>query len=167
MRLNARGGIFEYLFRCANGGTVPSLRCICGWAPRPARWRSNSASKPVRFVRFCHPAGLSRFTPVSSRPVLSSAGLHPAHALERCRTPQETAAGAKGKRAPLLHTMLPRLGRFQNSPLLNPPALQKMLTYLLPFYSFQIRRRLRPALLNPSCYTNTHHPPTPPETEQA
>lgn len=110
-------------------------------------------------MRSCPPAGLSRCTPASSCPVLSAAGLHPAHALQGCRTPQETAAGAKGKRAPLLHTMLPRLGRFQNSPLLNPPALQKMLTYLLPFYSFQIRRRLHPALLNPSCYTTTTPPP--------
>lgn len=57
-------------------------------------------------------------TPVSTS-CLSSAGLYPAHALKRRRTPQKTAAGPKGKRAPLLHTMLPRLGGVQNSPLLN------------------------------------------------
>lgn len=32
--------------------TVLSIRCTCGWAPRPARWRSNSAWKPVRSVCF-------------------------------------------------------------------------------------------------------------------
>lgn len=65
-----------------------------------------------------HPAGGSSLTPVSTS-CLCSAGLHPAHALKRRRTPQKTAASPKGKRAPLLHTMLPRLGCFQKSPLLN------------------------------------------------
>lgn len=58
---------------------------------------------------------------------LSSVGLHPAHALQRHRAPQKTAAGPKGKRAPLLHTMLPRLGCFQNTPLINQLARKKML----------------------------------------
>lgn len=43
-------------------------------------------------------------------------GLHPAHALQGRRTPQEAPTGAQGKRASLLHALLPRLGRFQNSP---------------------------------------------------
>lgn len=91
--------------------------------------------------------GFSSFPPVSTS-CLSSAGLHPAHALKRRRTPQKTAAGPKGKRAPLFHTMLPRLGCFQNSPLLNQLARKKMLMCLPPCYSLQIPRCLHPTVLN-------------------
>lgn len=50
-------------------------------------------------------------------------------------------------------------GALSKLPPLKLTRTQKMLTYLLPFYPFQTRRRLRPALLNPSCYT-TNPPPT-------
>lgn len=95
-------------------------------------------------------AASSTATPISTC-CLSSAGLHPAHARKRRTTPQKTAAGAKGERAPLLHTMLPRLGCVQNSPLLNQVACKKMLLYLGPCCSLQIHRCLCPTVLNPSC----------------
>lgn len=37
------GGGGECLCWCDDRLTVLSIRCTCGWAPRPARWRSNSA----------------------------------------------------------------------------------------------------------------------------
>lgn len=118
-----------------------SLRCTCGWALRPARWRSNSASRPARWVRghtSSHFAFVFQRLPNSSSSS-SSPGLHSAHALKGGRTAEEVEAGAKGKRAPLLHTLLPRLGRFQNSPRLDKRTSKSMLRR-----SLRIRwRRLR------------------------
>ena len=66
-----------------------------------------------------HIFGFTNPHPIDPSPPFSSPGLHPARALQGCRTTAEAPIGAEGKRAPLLHTLLPCLGSFQNSPLIN------------------------------------------------
>lgn len=141
---------------------LPSGVHVGGLPDQPGGDQTQSQSLPgqcVFAVVVRHTAEFCCCTPVSTS-YLSSTGLHPAHALKRRRTPQKTAAGPKGKWAPLLHTMLPRLGCFQNSSLLNQLARKKMLMCLPPCYSRQRRWRCRPNMLNPSCDL-TPTPPSP------
>lgn len=141
------------MFGCGNGGSVPSLRYICGWAPRPARWRSNSVSKPVRLVRFCHLAGCSQVHARVLMPCPLLGRFTSSTCAPKMRNAPENCGWSERETSPTASHDASTPGALSKHPPLKPAPHS---TRCSPICRHVILRN-RP--LNPSCYTTTTPPP--------